>query len=44
MDRREGKSHMTDPMQIPSDEYKRTMDLKREYIRDRERGELGTYG
>ena len=37
MDGRERKSKMTDPMQMPSDEYKRMMDLKRDYIRDRER-------
>ena len=44
MDKRERKSHMTDPTQIPSDEYKRMMDLKTEYIRDIERDELGAYG
>ena len=38
------KSNITDPMQMPSDEYKRMMDLKRDYIRDRERDELGVYG
>ena len=43
MNRRERKSPMIDPTQMPSDEYKRMMDLKREYIRDRERGELGVY-
>ena len=44
MDGRERKSNITDPMQMPSDEYKRMMDLKRDYIRDRERDELGVYG
>ena len=44
MDGRERKSNITDPMQMPSDEYKRMMDLKRDYIRDRERDGLGVYG
>ena len=44
MDGRERKSSITDPMQMPSDEYKRMMDLKRDYIRDGERDELGVYG
>ena len=44
MDGRERKSNITDPMQMPSDEYKRMMDLKRDYIRDRERDALGVYG
>ena len=44
MDGRERKSNITDPMQMPSDEYKRMMDLKRDYIRDRERDKLGVYG
>ena len=44
MDGRERKSNMTDAMQMPSDEYKMMMDLKRDYIRDRERDELGVYG
>ena len=44
MDRMERKSNITDPMQMPSDEYKRMMDLKRDYIRDRERDELGVDG
>ena len=40
MDRRERKSHLTDPTQMPSDEYKKMMDLKR----NRDRDELGAYG
>ena len=40
MDRRERKSHLTDPTQMPSDEYKRMIYLKR----DRDRDELGAYG
>ena len=44
MDRRERKSNITDPMQLPSDQYKRMMELKRDYIRDRERDGLGVYG
>ena len=44
MARRKRKSHVTDPTQMQSNEYKRIMDLKREYIRDRERDKIGAYG